>query len=677
MRNAKLHKIFLTALVSLLILVLAVVMIPQRSATALADEGEKASDYFTGINDANLSFENDNMVAKITEDSISTEDDEKGVLAFKNYLIVNEMLMEVKVPDSINALTVVFESEAYYSAGNPMVKKSFDNGNVVFEKDGDNYVYTSEETVVNELKFDFATNQATFNGNANHSGDFAAFINQGVLSLNVSVIDNYLVVNSIKANDLMDGATKLEYRKIKAIDDKSITKIRFMFDVDEQKVSADAPARFEIVSVNQKASDINYKQTFKLVDGDFEKKAYPVVAVSEEFYKKNAESKTYNYTIVKDLMTKYTLELKAFSVIGDVKDSSLYLKKDTNADNVWLESGTETPTSVQFNKIDTYSLIIAGPSADYDKISIEVKDFSKNDVAPSYVKKADYQDAYFAFEVALRNAYYDVEKGEHVALGQNVEVPSLKDLVFDDLNTYEQLTTMVYYANDNSDLGMAGSLSVPVDEAGDYYFFVVVADKNRNEMDKDKDFIKNEDNLNPQYADYVFTFHMVDDALIEVIKAKSQGKGYVGVDYTASAFTVNAQSCNITYKLYYCSDVNATKDSDWVEIPKASSVSDQGKLYDGFSYDDVQSIGYDGSLSFKPIKAGAYMIECTATSTITSRAESNYSIIKVSGEPEEVKVYSDWFKDNVWTVVFLSVGTLCLIGIVALLFVKPKDKVEE
>lgn len=679
MKNAKLHKIFLTALVSLLILVLAVAFIPKKSASVFADGGEKASDYFTGINDANLSFENDNMVAKISADSISNKDEEKGVLAFKKDLIINDMLLKVKVPEGMKSLTVIFENESYYEVGNPMVKKSFENGNVKFEKDADGkYIYTSEKVVVTELKYDFASKKAVFNGDANKSFDFTLV--DGVLSVNADVIENYVVVDGVRADDLKDpsDATKtLEYRKIKAIDDKSITKIKFMFDVDEKSVSEQNPVNFEIISVDQEASETsnnNYEQTFELnADGNFVKEAYPVVAVSEQFYKKNADR---SYSIVKDLMVRYTVEIKGFSVLGSVSDSSLYLK--SNNKDVWLETATEKPTSVQFEKEGNYTLTIAGPDGvEYDTIDVSVTNFDNNSVAPEYVARDTNEDVYFAYEVAIFNAYYNVEKGEHLALGQSFEVPSLKDLVFDDLDSYEQLTTMVYYANDSTALTMAGSFAISLNQAGDYYFFVVVADRNRNEMDKDKDFVKNEDNQNPKYADCVFSFHMIDDALIKVSSAASQGKGYVGVNYTASAFTVDANSCKTTYKLFYCADVNATENSDWIEIPAASTVKDQSKLYGDFTYEDVQSIGYDGSLSFKPIKVGAYKIECTATSTITSRAESSYSIIQVESEPDQVKVYKEWFKDNVWTVVFLGVGTICLIGIVALLFTKPKDKTEE
>ena len=194
----------------------------------------------------------------------------------------------------------------------------------------------------------------------------------------------------------------------------------------------------------------------------------------------------------------------------------------------------------------------------------------------------------------------------------------------------------------------------------------------------DKEFIPDEDNANPKYAQFVFTFHMVDDAVIVIAPAKTQGEGYVGIEYTASAFTIEAVAAKTTYKLFYNEDANATADSDgWKEIEKASSVKDEN-YYDGYyTYDEIQAIAYDGNLSFTPDRKGAYMIVCTSTSTITSRESSDSTIIRVEKEAEEVKVYTEWFKDNVWTVVFLGVGTLCLIGIVALLFVKPKDEITE
>lgn len=669
MRNAKVHKIFLTVAVSVLFLILAILPFMQNSQPALADSEAKASDYFTGIKDENLSFANGNFRAMISEDSVSEEGKEKGVLSFSNLLIVNDMQMSLQIPTGINALTVVFKNESFFENGNPMAKKSVVGGAVQFDKQDGKYVYTAEKEVVNELKFDFTTGKAMFNGETGKAFDFV--LDNGRLVLTADVVDNYLVVNGVTASDVKIGTETVEYRKIKAIADKSITDIKFMFDVNETIVTAETPANFEIISVNQKYGNPDYEQTFAInEDGELIKKARPIVALSEDFYKKNADG---TYTIVKDIMEKYSVKVETFSVLDDVSSSDVYLKSDDL--KVWLDPSTEKPNAISFRDEGTYIISVMGDeNVVYDTFTVKAVNFENDTNAPAYVYNAD---AYFAFEVALRNAYYNIEKGEHLALGTNMEVPSLKDLVFDDICSYEGLTKMVYSATASKSETMSGSYTVDLDEAGNYYFYVIIADDMRNEMEKE-DFIADEDNTSPKYANYVFSFHMVDDAVIIVKPAKSQGAGYVGVAYTASEFTVEASSCKTTYKLYYNEDANATEDSDgWKEIAKASSIKDEN-YYDGyFTYEDIQALAYDGSLTFTPDRMGAYMIRCTSTSTITSRDSSDVSIIRVESEAEEVKVYSDWFKDNVWTVVFLGVGTLCLIGIVALLFVKPKEEIVE
>ena len=174
---------------------------------------------------------------------------------------------------------------------------------------------------------------------------------------------------------------------------------------------------------------------------------------------------------------------------------------------------------------------------------------------------------------------------------------------------------------------------------------------------------------------FVFSIYVKDDAPITITPATVQGKGYKGASYTASKFTVDATGCTVTYKLYYNANSDATADAEgWVEIPSSSSITDTDYNENGYSYSDVQSIAYNGSLTFVPNKIGAYKIVCTASSKTTAREESASTIIKIENEPAVVKPASEWLQNNVWSVVFLSVGTLCLIGIIVLLFIKPKEE---
>ena len=123
----------------------------------------------------------------------------------------------------------------------------------------------------------------------------------------------------------------------------------------------------------------------------------------------------------------------------------------------------------------------------------------------------------------------------------------------------------------------------------------------------------------------------------------------------------------MTYKLYYNSNVNANEgDEGWREVVKKKDATT----------DADKAIAYDGTLTFNPTEIGSYMIKCTATSEVSSRHDEDLTIIRVKSEPKVVEVPSTWLKDNVWSVVFLSVGTLCLIGIVVLLFIKPKEETD-
>ena len=171
---------------------------------------------------------------------------------------------------------------------------------------------------------------------------------------------------------------------------------------------------------------------------------------------------------------------------------------------------------------------------------------------------------------------------------------------------------------------------------------------------------------------------MQDDADMSVTASVKNGVGYKGVQYSAAKFNVDASGCTMTYKLYYNANKNAEKTSEgWKEIPKASSVTDEKYVSkDGYDYDQIKGFNYDGKLDFVPTEIGAYMIECVATSNVSSRSAEDFMIIKVEKAPSIVKVDSKWLQNNVWSVVFLSIGTLCLIGIIVLLCIKPKDDVD-
>jgi hypothetical protein len=433
--------------------------------------------------------------------------------------------------------------------------------------------------------------------------------------------------------------------------------------------SANTPVDFKIESIDQKASDAeeNYKQTFETKDGVItDDKVYPVVAVSESFYKNNPDG---SYTMVKNVREKYTVSVEAYSVLSNVSASKIYVQKN---DKIWRETN-DTPKGIMFLEEGDIDVNLVTKDGDKEIVlktlsKIDVVNYANDKTTPVFIYD---EGAFQAYTVALQNAYYNIDEKHHVALGTDLEIPSMKDLVFDDINTYEALTKKVFYSNNVSEDLTSNGMTISLSEAGKYVFKATFIDSNGNAMDKE-DFETGE-----KYANYVFNFEIEDDAPIKITAAPVQGKGFKNVSYTASKFTIDAVGCNTTYTLYYNADKTATEGSDgWVAIPKSSSVTDKGYSKDGYTYDDVKSIAYNGSLTFTPNKLGAYMIKCEAVSSVTSRGDSASTVIVVDGEASPVKVYTDWLANNVWSVVFLGVGGLCLIGIIVLLCIKPKDETE-
>ncbi len=660
MKITKSYKIVL--LLTALILVVSSMFCSLFLAPSSADESanaNNASNYFGGLADDQIKFDGGYMVATVKEDSTTAEETvdgetvnvDKGVLTFDNKLAVNDLAMSLVIPTELKSTTLVVKNSAYYA-----------NGNIVAEKVEDEYVQKVETIVTNEIEFDFVNNKATVNGKT--SVDFT--MDEGKLVVKTAIdANNYLEFTvgateaKIVAEDVMDGETLVASKKIKSVDGVSPADISVKFALKAEGTTA----QFKIESIDQKASDAegNYKQTFETDEkGTLTDSAYPIVAISEDFYKKNDDG---SYSVVKNLMTKYTLSVSAYSVLGKITAKDLCISDDV--DNIWITT-EDAPKSLIFKKEGSFNVNIVSKdtNAIYKTIAVKVTNFTNDNVKPYYVYN---EEAFNAYMVALKGAYYNAEDSHYTALGTSMTVPSLKDLVFDDIQSYENMNKTVYYdTNTKEDLSSSG-MTISLSEAGKYVFNVSFNDKNGNSMDKEKDFEQGKPG-----EKFIFTFDIVDDAPIVVESAPVQGNGCVDVKYTASKFDIDAVGCKTTYKLYYKANENAEE----VEIPKASSIVDKDYDKDGYTYEDIKAIGYDGSLTFTPNAKGIYKIECVAVSSVTSRADSAFTEITVDREPSAVKVYTDWIANNVWSVVFLSIGTLCLIGIIVLLCIKPKEDLE-
>ena len=575
--------------------------------------------------------------AEFSEGALKATVKDGSAISFNKELVISDLGLELNVPTDFTA-TVVITSDSYYVHGNKNAEGKF---------------ITSIE---NEIE-----------------------LSAGAQTVKIGVDDNgYVTLNgSVVSSD--------KFYRVKEVNECAIGKIVIKFASSKEN----AQGVFTLSSVDQKASDASatFKQTFAVKDGELEKIAAPRIVLNEDFYTQTAKGKYTAYKFASNGAKTYDVNASAYSLTEKISSSNIYVV--ANDEYIWRES-VEKPNTVAFIKTGTalLSLTIDGYADGYkETVSVIVKDKDVDEQAPVY--KFD-QEAYDGFMSALEKEYRDVEANTSVALGSTLKVPSMADLVFDDYSSYADLTSTTYYKAKTE--STSSNMEFDLDEVSNYLFYVRFKDASGNIMDAsnfmetDKDDplkvnygIYGEDKTVTGYVgNFIFRFVINDDANIVITPAVKQGAGYIGVKYTASKFTIKANGYKTTYTLYYNADVNATEDSDgWKEIPKASSITDKAYVSaDGYTYDQIQEFAYDGSLTFNPVVKGAYKIECTATSEVSPRTATATTIIKVEKEPAVVKVDTKWLQNNVWSVVFLSIGTLCLIAIIVLLFVKPKEETD-
>ena len=666
----KSYKIFILLTVFILSLVFAIGFINTSNVYAEVKPltvSNDAYEYFKLDKSFNARFNPEGLNLDVNK--VNSNDTGSKAVTFKNDLMVNDLNVKMKLPASAKT-SFRFDVVSHYVNGNP---EEFSKADTKYDKTIENIV---------TLEFN-ASGKVLCELNGVEVGEFD--LDNGFFTLQVRVktySDNkcYLTIGDfdIRANY---GADQEKYYAIKNIDDKAIaTEISLDFITTKESTET-----FVLASVDQKASDVSgaYNQSLAIpADQNKLTLAKPRVYLNDSFYLRKADG---SYTTIKVAYNKtYTLNFNSCSLLGGY--SSLYLIK-TGYDNILLESNTTIPNEIQFMKVgSSVKFAVGGKQNDtevvYEEFTVnEVKPFDYLDSDLNTVPVYTYDEVAFkSFENAFKNAVIVESDGKttSIGMGTDFEIPSMKDLVSDDVTSYEDLTTSVSYASRTA-RATTSSMKFKVNDIGEYEFLVMFGD-GKNTM-KAADFysIDEEDDnkvVYGTYKQYIFHFEIKDDADIVVKAPAIQGDGYLGVKYTASKFTIDADGRTLKYELFYNAkkDVKDADDSGWIAIPQASLITDKSYDKDDFDYEEIKEIGYNGKLVFTPTRIGSYMIKCTASSSTSPRSASADTFISVNQKPVVVKVPSNWLKNNVWSVVFLGVGSLCLVGIVVLLCIKPKEQ---
>ena len=636
----------LISLLALLILSLVMAFSVFSGTTAYAASPD-ASRYFSytnqvGSKTSQIKFENGAITLPVME----TEE-----LSFARVMVIDDYLVSFNVPtDEVKEFNYNVPMSSYIATGNKNAEGKYD------------------KTIANEINFKVNANDfiVTLNGKT-ATAPFNTS-DPSLVEIALTVVNNVL---SAKVNGVQIPVATDAYYKVKVADKPLSTMAFEVIDLADGVTTANLILK----GVNTKANDtdaVEYQQNFQLdaSGSGFNKYARPRYTVNENFINADGE------VMVGE---EYTVSTTAYSMLGTV--TTCYLTTDEVADVVVFGTAKK---NIKFEREGNYTFNIsvvdtaAGDGyADYETYIVTAVKENRNGqgTAPAYNMDAE---ALASFKDALNKALYkDFENGLFIGLGsdQYLELPSFESIVSDNLSTYKNMTYTIYYKTPESSSTYSSGYKIPVAKAGKYSFYVVFKDKCGNSMSAN-DFVSDESKPLSEntalYKDYVFEFELFDNAELTAT-ARPQGKAYVGVKYTATSFNVVASDNTKTYKLYY-SETGA--DDTWNEVVLASSVTDQDETYNGLTYDQVKAINFTGALTFTPHAEGYYKLACVVNSSSSTRWVAAESVIE-SASPVSVGTAKLPSSANVPQIIFLCVGGVCFAGIIALFFVKPKNKNED
>lgn len=326
------------------------------------------------------------------------------------------------------------------------------------------------------------------------------------------------------------------------------------------------------------------------------------------------------------------------------------------------------------------------------------------------------------------------EAAKNLSAGSSsyIYLPSPESLFSDNATAYTDMRYGIYFyhKSQQSNTSLAYSnLSINISQPGEYVFTIYATDSSSNSMyylkelegDKERgkkyvnvggkdyeivefasgdiwDMFKDEDEEG--LADYLPWFRF--EAGYTGVKFEEtpglQSTAYVGTAYSSASFKINgiSGSYDVVYRLFlfdraaYFNGENKTltyqefvdnmsalyedaaTQKYFKEIPALSDMEETDEEYELY-----KDYGWDkGSTTFTPQDNNAfYMIRAEVTDKhMVSQPETCSLGVVASVTAKTLKGESDWLKNNVVSVVLLSVAGAALIGIILLLVIKPKDK---
>lgn len=312
---------------------------------------------------------------------------------------------------------------------------------------------------------------------------------------------------------------------------------------------------------------------------------------------------------------------------------------------------------------------------------------------------------------AYQDGVTEAAKGLSAGSSSYIYLPSAKDLFADNATSYEDLTFAIYYkgSSQSSNTGRAyNNLTINVTSSGEYTFTIYATDKAGNPMyylDENGETVEFKTGEiwdifgDEERYDKLpwFNFRVAYTGVTFDKVPGMQTTAYVGTSYSPSSFSIKAESgkYETKYRLFlfdraeyyektgktlsydeYVEKIDelfedgASRRAYFTEIPALSSMDESDEEYEKYKDYNWSSSG----TSFTPQDDNAfYLIRAEATDTNFGEVKTCNMGVVASVKAKSLKGESDWLKNNVASVILLSVAGLSLVGIILLLVIKPKN----
>ena len=434
MKTAKSYKILILLAVLFLSLITAFGFMNVK--TVSADTAEPAVDFITVSNEGSI------LSGKLSYDNgkIKIDVEQGNTVKFDNKLVVEQSTNGAE-------FEIVIEKPEGMELNLNVTAKAFDVNGQRKDADAD---YDTEITT----KFDVTSN-----------------------TIILGLQNNYIFYN----DGINDVVSNEEYNKVEVVDGRVVVSIEFEVEsVGENK-------SFYLVSVDQKKSDAdsNYKQTFEIENGKLKKTAYPRAIIDKTAYVKTADG----YVLNKIDGVGYNFRLSRYALLnisGTLQLAASEAKSMGSGDNDKSITFTveSTKTFITFNlgnDIDGNPIdskmnfeVVWPTKVNGESKNVDVEKFTANvytresNKAPTYDNSAVAMAQLDSFQQKLQEATIDKDTDTSIALGKTIKVPSLENLVIDDMTSYNDMTkTYHYWTPTDSDKTTTSYTSVTLNKAGE------------------------------------------------------------------------------------------------------------------------------------------------------------------------------------------------------------------